>query len=77
MVYNTNSSLHHSSPFREILISSSSKRELAFPLLETVFINNTIDDLAAEDAPPAEKFLRDAKKLFVDHYSTTTITFHG
>jgi hypothetical protein len=77
MDYNTYSSLHRSSPFRRFLLDSSSKRELAFPLLETIFNDYVIYDLAAEDAPPAEEFLGEAKKFFVGHDSAATIALHN
>jgi hypothetical protein len=46
-------------------------------LLETIFNNDIIYDLAAKDASPPEKFLGDAKELLVDHDSATTIALHN
>ncbi len=50
--------------------------ELAFPLAKTIFDNDVIDDLAAEDASPAIKIFGDAKKLLVDHDTAASIALH-
>lgn len=42
----------------------------------SVFQYYPVDDLSAGDAPPAEEFFGEAKKLFVDHHALTTITSH-
>ena len=52
-------------------------RELTFPLLETIFNDYVINDLATENASPAEEFFGEAKKLLVDHDSAATIALHN
>jgi hypothetical protein len=45
-------------------------------LFEPILQNNSVNDLAAEDASPSEEFLTNAIKFFEDHCTSTPIAFH-
>lgn len=47
-----------------------------FFLAESVFENNLINDLPAEEATPAIKIFRNTKKFLENHKPSTPITFH-
>jgi hypothetical protein len=45
-------------------------------LFEPILQNDLVNDLAAKNAPPPEKFLTNAIEFFEDHCSTAPITLH-
>jgi len=64
-------------PFQvEFTQSAFWKGNLPF-LLESIFHDHLINDLATENAPPSEKFFADTVEFFENHCPTASIALHN
>jgi hypothetical protein len=64
-------------PFQvEFTQSAFWKGNLPF-LLESIFHDHLINDLATENAPPSEKFFTYTIKFFENHCPTTSVALHN
>jgi hypothetical protein len=63
-------------PFHVEFTQIGFRRGILSFLFESILHDHLINDLAAENASPSEKFFTNAVEFFEDHGSTTTMTLH-